>query len=251
MKFYFRKSNKTLRIFISLFLGLCFVNFSNAYINQKLTFKSHSQAQNLFDSVSDNSIVTVKFEFDPYAKELIPEYMPDGYITVNNQYDMTELVAKNYYYPLLKSNNIKVLIFDMESITQKPTTKKIYEFKRLVENISSFIDRNKLKTYLVLKFDYTNSSKNAVDELYNYTTIPILINGVQIVDGYQSFLNDYSKETFLKKIKYLNLSYNQIDAQKEDFQKLLNHLKELQNLEILELQNNLISNVNHNLNMKN
>jgi len=215
-------------------------NVASTITSQEVVFDSVNNTDDIIDSLPDYNILSVTFKFDPYSVKIIKENFPDGYITINGRYDMNELIVNRYFYPLLENPDLKFLIIDFNSLVQNSHSSRIDDIKLLIEKFSKYAFQKKHNVHLALKFDYSGQSQKSVNTLFAYTSIPILIEGIQITKGYNDFFINKSKSQFIKKIKYLNLSSNRIGAETKEFNQFIKDLALLKKIQILDLQNNSI-----------
>ncbi len=201
----FKSFVKILKTAVLLMITVTMPLFAKTDRTKELVFKSASQAISIVGQTDGYSILGTEFKFNPFSKNLLIDYLPDGYITVNDQVNITKLVVNTYFAPLVQNNDLAVLVLDINSLIPELSVKNINEVKYLIEEISSCMHAKNPQTILALKFTYTEKSKTIIDQLLSFTSIPILVKGVQIPKGGDEFLKEKTKAGFIKNLRYVSL----------------------------------------------
>lgn len=207
---------------------------------QTIEFSSIDTIEQKIASVQDSDILTVKFDFDPFAPNVLLDYLPDGYITINGEHDVFELMLKTFFRPIAANSNIKFLLFDLNFFIQSQNQRQVINIKNLIERVAADFARKKYKTMLGLRFKYSINSQEFIDSLFNYTIIGSHIKAIWLDSGYVDFFSQKKHQSYMGQWKYLNLENNLIGAKKENFPLFLDILKKLKKLEILNLNHNAI-----------
>ena len=140
----------------------------------------------------------MSFGFDPYSRNLLEVYLPDGYITINGEYDATELIVKTFFDPVLENDNLKYLIIDLNTFLKNPNQKKISNIKMLVEKLAFNLAKQNRTVGLGFKFKYDQNSNVFIDQLFNYTIVATTVNAIQLESGYSDFYTTIISKLFEK-----------------------------------------------------
>lgn len=210
------------------------------FFEQTVEFSTIETIDQVISSVKDSDVLVVKFKFDPFEQNILMRYLPDGYITINGEYDVLELMLKTFFRPIVAHNRIKFLILDLNSFMQSDHQKNRMSIKNLLERMDTDFARRKYKTMLGLKFKYNTSTKEFIDSLFNYTVIATRIKAIQIDSGYENLMSQKSYQSYARQWEYFSLENNLIGAQNTQFPYFVESLKNLKKLKILNLKHNAI-----------
>lgn len=210
-------------------------NFSQ----QEINFESVDDIEHIVSSVKDSDILIVKFNFDPFEPDILSTYLPNGYITINGEYDVFEMMLKTFFRPIVSDNNIKILLLDLNFFLKKDHQKNIAHIKNLVERISVDFSRRRYKTTIGLKFKYSKDTQEKIDALFEYSSLAH-IKAIQIDSGYADLISQKRYEPHIKNWTYLSLENNRVGANNSNFLIFLDCLKKFKKLTALNLAHNAI-----------
>lgn len=217
------------------------------FLTQQLNFPLPENIPQILNKINNSDVLIVALGFDPYESNILDEYLPEGYITVNGEYDINELIIKTFLNPVLYNENIKFLILDITPLLKNSSEQRVLRIKMLIEKMASYFAKNNRQIELGVKFKYIPKYQDSIDQFFSYTEMPLLLKSIQIESGYDYFFVQKSYLNYLGNLKYLDLSSNVIGSQKQNFDDFIYNLKKLKNLEILNLNNNAIGSLNGNL----